>query len=80
MEVYIPLILFTAIPLAMLFFFKANAGVMFFATCSGLVLLGNLDPVVVTTAGAVVPGEGEAYIRLAVVVLSMIDEQLVVRK
>ncbi len=45
---------------------------MFLATCAGFVLLESLDPTVVTTAGAIVPGEGEAFVRLAVVLLSVI--------
>ena len=65
-------LLLLGLPLFLLFFFKANAGVLFFAACAGIVLLESLDPTVVTTASAVLPGEGEAYIRLAVVMLSVI--------
>lgn len=71
--------LLLGLPLFLLLFFKANAGVMFLATCAGLVLLGTLDPVVVSTAGSIVPGEGEAYIRLAVVMLSIIFSAMVFR-
>jgi len=60
------------LPLFLLFFFGTNAGVMFLAACAGIVLLSSLDPAVVTTAGAVVPGEGEAYIRLSVVMLAIV--------
>jgi len=60
------------LPLLLLVLYKTNAGVMFLAACAGLVLLGSLDPTVVTTAGAVVPGEGEAYVRLSIVMLSMV--------
>lgn len=63
----------------MLVTFKSNTGIMFLASCAGLVLLNNLDPVVVTAAGAVIPGEGEAYVRLAVVLLSIVFAGLVFR-
>ena len=62
----------TALTLFLIIFFKTNAGVMFLAACTGFVLLGSIDPTVITAAGAVVPSEGEAYIRLTVVLLSMI--------
>jgi hypothetical protein len=58
--------------LLLLLIFKTNAGVMFLAACAGLVLLSSLDPVVVTTAAAFVPQEGEAYVRLLVVLLSIV--------
>lgn len=79
MELALPLSLFLGLPLLMLFIFKSNVGIMFFAACAGLVLLNNLDPVVVTAAGSVVPGEGEAYVRLAVVMLSIVFAGLVFR-
>jgi hypothetical protein len=79
MDIALPLILFLGLPLFMLFFFKSNGGIMFLAACAGIVLLDSLDPVVVTTAGSVVPGEGEAYIRLAVVILSIVFSGLVFR-
>jgi hypothetical protein len=66
-------------PMFLLFFFKTNAGMMFLSACAGLVLLGSLDPAVVTTAGAVVPGEGEAYVRLTVVILSILFASLMFR-
>lgn len=75
----LPAVLFLGVPLLMLFLFKSNSGIMFLSACAGLVLLGSLDPVVVTTAGAIVPGEGEAYIRLAVVMLSIVFAGLVFR-
>ncbi len=62
----------TALPLTLLVFLNTNAGIMFLASCAGLVLLESLDPTVVTTAGAIVPGEGEAFVRLAVVLLSLV--------
>ena len=72
-------LLLLGLPLFLLFFFKANAGVLFFAACAGIVLLESLDPTVVTTASAVLPGEGEAYIRLAVVMLSVIFSAMIFR-
>lgn len=71
MHIALPVILFFGLPMLMLIMFRANAGIMFLAACTGLVLLNNLDDAVVTTAGAVVPGEGEAYVRLAVVLLTL---------
>ncbi len=65
-------LLFLGLPLALLFLFRTNAGVMFLAATAGLVLLGSLDPTVITTASAVVPGEGEAYVRLSIVILSIL--------
>lgn len=79
MDMIAPIVLFLGLPLLMLFVFKANVGIMFLSACAGLVLLSSLDPVVVTTAGAVVPGEGEAYIRLAVVMLSIVFAGLIFR-
>ena len=60
-------------------FFGANVGVLFFAACAGLVLLDSLDPVVVSTAGALVPGEGESYVRLSIVPLSMVFAAMIFR-
>lgn len=79
MHIALPLILFFGLPLAILIMFRANAGIMFLAACTGIVLLNNLDDVVVTTAGAVVPGEGEAYVRLTVVLLSLAFAGMVFR-
>lgn len=79
MHIVLPVILFFGLPFLMLIMFKANAGIMFLAACAGLVLLNNLDDAVVTTAGAVVPGEGEAYVRLAVVLLTLAFAGLVFR-
>ena len=59
------------VPVFLVYLLKANAGLMFFAACAGLVLLSTLDSAVVATAGSVVPGEGEAYVRLAVVIASI---------
>ena len=79
MDVALPIVFFLILPLFMLYFFKSNAGIMFLAACAGLVMLNSLDPVVVTAAGAVVPGEGEAYVRLSVVLVSIIFSGLVFR-
>lgn len=59
------------LPLGLLFLLKTNAGIMFLAACAGLVLLESLDPTVVMTAGSFLPGEGETYIRLIVIFLSV---------
>lgn len=53
-------------------FMRANAGAMFLASCGGIVLLSTLDPVLVTTAGAVFPTEGEAIVRVLVIVATII--------
>ncbi len=60
------------LPLLLLFLFKSNAAIMFFAACAGIVLLSSLDPSVVATAGALLPGEGEGYIRLSAVLLVLV--------
>ncbi len=75
----LPLVIFLGLPLALLIIYKSNAGVMFLAACAGLVLLSSLDDAVVTTAGSVVPGEGEAYVRLSVVLLSIFFAALMFR-
>lgn len=67
-------------PLLLLFVFKANAGILFLAACAGLVLLQTLDPTVVTTAGAVIPGDGESVIRLLVVAMSIIFAAMMFRQ
>jgi len=72
MSTAIAALLFLGIPLSMLIFLKANAGIMFLAGCAGIVLLATLDNAFVATAGAVVPGEGEATIRLAVVMFTIV--------
>ncbi len=51
------------------YYFRTNAGMIFFATCASLLLLSTVDPVVLTTAGSLLPSEGEGYVRLAVVAL-----------
>jgi len=69
------LIIFTGFALyvvGLIALLKTNAGVMFLAACSGLVLLSSIDPVLLTTAASIVPSEGEAYVRLAVVFLSIL--------
>ena len=70
----------TAYILIVLHTFKANAGVMFLAACAGLILLNSIDPTVITTAGAIVPSEGEAYVRLTVVLLSILFAAMMFRK
>ena len=72
-------LLVLGLPLVLLLMFKASAGMMFFASCAGLVLLHSLDPAVVSTAAAVVPGEGEAYVRLAVVGAALVFAALMFR-
>lgn len=71
-SVIICFVVLAGLPVALLLGLKSNAGIMFLAACAGLILLESLDPTVVTTAGAIVPGEGEAFVRLAVVLLSVI--------
>lgn len=78
-DIIISCFLLLGLPLFLLFFFKANAGILFFAACAGIVLLDSLDPTVVTTASAVIPGEGEAYIRVAVVLLSIVFAAMIFR-
>lgn len=80
METILSIGVLFAFPLAMLVLLKTNAGIMFLAACAGLVLLQNIDGVVITTAGAVVPSEGEAYVRLAVVMLSVVFAGLIFRE
>ncbi len=78
-EILIPFLILTGFVGSLLWFFKANVGVMFLAACSGLVLLSSIDPVVITTAGSVVPSEGEAYVRLSVVLLSIVFASMMFR-
>lgn len=78
-ELTLAILVFLGLPMFLLVFFKTNAGMMFLASCSGLVLLGSLDPVVVTAAGAVLPSEGESYVRLFVVALAIVFSALVFR-
>lgn len=78
-DIIISCILLLGLPLFLLFFFKSNAGILFLASCAGIVLLESLDPTVVTTAGAIVPGEGEAYVRLVVVLLSIVFAAMMFR-
>ncbi len=75
----ITVLMLFVLPMFLLLFFKTNGGMMFLAACAGLVLLGSLDPAVVSTAGAVVPGEGESYVRLMVVMLSVFYAALTFR-
>lgn len=71
MATAIAALLFLGIPLSLLLFAKANAGIMFLAGCAGIVLLSGLDTEFISTAGTVVPGEGEATVRLLVVMFSV---------
>lgn len=75
----ISFILLLAFTQFLIVFFKANAGVMLLAACTGFVLLSSIDPAVITTAGAVVPSEGEAFVRLSVVLMSMVFTALFFR-
>jgi len=59
------------IPMVLVVLLKTNAGLLFFASTAGLVLLSTLDSTVLATAGSVLPGVGEAYVRLAVVVATL---------
>lgn len=79
MEYLAPGLLFFGLPLFLLYFYKAHAGVMFFAACAGIVLLTSLDVTFVAAAGAIVPGEGEALVRLAVVMAIVVIAALVYR-
>lgn len=67
-------------PVSLLFIFKTNGGILFLASCAGIVLLQSLDPAVVTTASAVIPGDGEAIIRLLVVAMSVIFASMMFRQ
>lgn len=67
------------LPLILLIVFRSNAATMFLSACAGIVLLNSLDPSVVATAGAIVPGEGEAYVRLSVVILPIFFAVLLTR-
>lgn len=72
-SIVISLLLLVGIPFILLVIFKASAGIMFLAACAGIVLLQSLDPAVVTTASSIVPlQDADAYIRLSVVVLSIV--------
>lgn len=59
-------------PVALALFLRANAGAMFLAGCGGIVLLSTLDPVLVTTAGAVFPTEGESIVRILVILATVV--------
>jgi len=59
------------IPMVLVVLLKTNAGLLFFASTAGLVLLSTLDSAVLATAGSVLPGIGEAYVRLAVVIAAL---------
>lgn len=72
-------IVLLGIPLFLVGFLKANAGMLFFAACAGLVLLESLDPAVASTAGALIPAEGESYIRIGVVMLPIAFGALMTR-
>jgi hypothetical protein len=52
--------------------FKSNAAILFLSVCAGLVLLGSLEPSIISTAGSIVPFEGENIFRLLVVILPAI--------
>ena len=63
--------LITLVPMALVVLLKTNAGLLFFAATAGIVLLSTLDSSVIATAGSVLPGVGEAYVRLAVVIATL---------
>jgi hypothetical protein len=67
-----PSMVLIAFPVFLLYAFRAHAGVLFFAACAGLVTVGTLDVAVVAAAGSAVPREGEAYVRLTVIMFTMI--------
>lgn len=67
------------LPLAVLILLRANFGMVFLATCAGLVLIGNIDGAAVTAAGSLIPGEGEAYVKLAVTALTILSAGLIFR-
>lgn len=80
MDLIIPAVALLGMPLFLVFFLKCNAGALFLAGCTGLVLLLSLDHAVISTAGAILPSEGEAYIRLLVVLLSIIFAGMLFRE
>lgn len=67
MELVLVAGLFFILPLSLVIGLRANAGIMFFAACTGIVLLNSLDVTFVAAAGSVVPGDGESIVRLLVV-------------
>lgn len=66
-------------PVLLAQFMRANAGAMFLSACGGIVLLSTLDPVLVTTAGAIIPAEGEAIVRVLVVVATIVIASVLFR-
>ena len=62
----------TLFPVGLAMYFRTNVGMMFLSGCCGLMMLSVIDPVVAATAGSLIPTEGEGYIRLAVVALSIV--------
>ena len=80
MELVLSAILLFGLPIFMLLFFKSNVGIMFLSACTGLVLLSSLDPVAITAAGAVIPSEGEAYVRLTTVIMTMVFAGFIFRR
>ncbi len=78
-DVIVSLLISAAVPVVSLAVFRANAAVSFFAACTGIVLLSGLDPAVVSTSAVFLPGEGEAYVRIAVMMLTMLLAALLYR-
>lgn len=72
-------LLLLGMPLVLVIYFRSNAAIMFLSSCAGIVLLNSLDPTVVAAAGSVVPKEGEAYVRLFVVLLAIVFSALMTR-
>lgn len=57
--------------------FKANSAILFLSACAGLVILNSLEPSIVTTAGSIIPFEGESVFRLLVILLPVVFASLV---
>ncbi len=68
------------LPLLLALLQRANAGAMFLATCSAMVLLGTLDPSLVGSAGSAFPSEGEAIVRTLVIVVALLYATIMFRR
>ena len=79
-DLIIAVLVVGVVPLLTLFLIKANMAVVFFAACAGLVLLDGLDPAVVSTSGALIPGPGESYIRISVVMAAILISSFLFRR
>ena len=76
MELMLAVAVFFGLPLLLVLIYRTNAGVMFLAACAGLVLLGSMDPAVVSAAGSVLSDSSEGYIRLGIVMVPIIFSAL----